>query len=476
MGSACGDSSPELLCDNPVSKKLIHVPFCFYPDPVGGTEIYVEALARTQQQQGDEVVIAAPGETDDAYCYNRLRIRRFAVSEHVVELRDLYGEGDESGARAFGRILDEERPEVVHLHAFTRGVSLRMVREAKRRHVPVVFSYHTPTVSCQRGTLMRWGSEVCDGVLDLHMCAQCTLHGHGLSRPASRTIGNMPIVLGTLLGRTGAAGGMWTALRMTELVKLRHALFRSFMNEVDHVVAVCEWAKDLLVRNDVPFEKVSVSRQGLCQDWNDGVRPAQKSSVLRVAFLGRMDETKGAHLLIEALRRVPQVAIQFDVYGVVQGKPAAAYLERLERLAAGDSRVSFCDAIAATEVVSRLREYDLLAVPSQLLETGPLVVLEAFAAGIPVLGSNLGGIAELVRDGTNGVLVEHQSLDAWAQALRCLCGDRDLLARLRSGIRPPRRMGAVAQEMLEVYSMVLRGRVRCRKQEFQPVDLHTTSY
>src|SRR5437868_6033168 len=111
--------------------KLIHVPFCFYPDPVGGTEVYVNALAQKQRAQGNEIVIAAPGDRDDGYVREGLKIRRFSVSEHVEDLRDLYGAGDQLAARAFGRILDDEHPDLVHLHAFTRGVSLRTVREAQ---------------------------------------------------------------------------------------------------------------------------------------------------------------------------------------------------------------------------------------------------------------------------------------------------------------------------------------------------------
>ncbi|MDP9171223.1 MAG: glycosyltransferase, partial [Acidobacteriota bacterium] len=102
------------------------------------------------------------------------------------------------------------------------------------------------------------------------------------------------------------------------------------------------------------------------------------------------------------------------------------------------------------------REYDLLAVPSQWLETGPLVVLEAFAAGTPVLGSDLGGIAELVRDGVDGVLVKPAgSVAAWAQAMRRLCGQPELLIRLRAGIRPPRHTREVALEMMPVYRNAL---------------------
>jgi glycosyltransferase involved in cell wall biosynthesis len=83
------------------------------------------------------------------------------------------------------------------------------------------------------------------------------------------------------------------------------------------------------------------------------------------------------------------------------------------------------------------------------------VVLEAFAAGIPVLGSNLGGIAELVTDGVDGVLVEPDSVDDWARTLARLADNPVALAALRAGVRPPRRLSVVASEMRKVYDNVL---------------------
>ena len=96
--------------------------------------------------------------------------------------------------------------------------------------------------------------------------------------------------------------------------------------------------------------------------------------------------------------------------------------------------------VVPEKVVSVMAEYDLIAVPSRWLETGPLVVLEAFAAGVPVLGSNLGGIAELVRDGVDGILVAPNDAAAWAVAIGRLVEDRNVIDALRCGIAPPRTM------------------------------------
>jgi glycosyltransferase involved in cell wall biosynthesis len=91
-------------------------------------------------------------------------------------------------------------------------------------------------------------------------------------------------------------------------------------------------------------------------------------------------------------------------------------------------------------------------VPSQWLETGPLVVMEAFDAGIPVIGSALGGISELVRDGVDGLLITPPtSTDAWRDILIDVCQNPDLIVRLRKGIRRQRHMSRVATEMTDIY-------------------------
>ena len=221
--------------------KLAQVPFTFAPDPIGGTEVYVEALAHGLRYYGIESVILAPTSNGEncSYNYNGLHVRRYRLaptSDNI--LRELYGGGDPVAAAEFGRILDQECPDAVHLHAFTRGVSLLTVRAAKERGIPVFFTYHTPTVSCQRGTLMMWGKEICDGILNVRRCTACSLEGRGMPRPAAALVGAIPALVGKALETADLRGGVWTALRTPGLIQLRHDTFRSLMQEVDAVVAL----------------------------------------------------------------------------------------------------------------------------------------------------------------------------------------------------------------------------------------------
>ena len=443
--------------------KVIHVPFCFAPDPFGGTEVYVANLARDLQGLGVNAMVAAPSETSRSYTIDGLQVRRYAVSDKVTDIVQLYGPGDLLAATEFAKILDEEMPDLVHLHAFTRGVSLRLVHAAKKRGIPVVFTYHTPTVSCQRGTLLLWGKDFCDGKLDVIRCSGCTLNGLGIYSPLAAQMGRLTPTFGRWLGDRGLQGGVWTALRMSELISVRHAVFRKMASEVDHIVAVCNWVQDVILLNDVPAAKVTLSRHGI--SWvPDQTTATSRSSTreaqdaMRLAFVGRLDSTKGLHVLIKAFKMAPMLKATLDVYGVVQGPVSAAYQKEMLTLAKGDSRISFLEPIAPQQVVPCLRQYDFLAVPSQWLETGPLVALEAFAAGIPVIGWKLGGINEIVQHGINGLLIEPDSVERWAETLRRVAEDANLRAQLKAGVRPPRTSVEVAREMLVLYRSLLGSR------------------
>jgi glycosyltransferase involved in cell wall biosynthesis len=433
----------------------MHVPFTFAPDPIGGTEIYVEALARELKSCGIVSVILAPSSNNEnhSYYYNGLHVRRYRLAPASDEmLRELYGRGDPVAAAEFGRVLDQECPDVVHLHAFTRGVSLLTVRAAKERGIPVFFTYHTPTVSCQRGTLMMWGREICDGILNVRRCTACSLEGRGMPRPVAISVSALSAMVGRGVEALDLRGGAWTALRMPGLIRLRHEAFRSLMQEVDGVVALTEWVLTILLRNGVAREKITLSRHGLSHITSTVKPPIEvDKEPLRVAFLGRAHKDKGVGTLIRALRTARDLAVELHLYGLTQTTADQKYWTTLRREAANDSRIAFLPPIPNADVVSVLRDYHLLAVPSRWLETGPLVVLEALAAGTPVIGSNLGGVAEWVRHENNGLLVSPEDHVAWADAFRRCASDRSLLSKLRQGVEMPRSMADVAHEMAQLY-------------------------
>lgn len=436
--------------------KVLHLPFTYYPDPPGGTEVYVAALVRHLEALAISGVIAAPSPRAAAESYEVLgqRVHRFPVPP-PRDLRDMYGDGSADAAMAVRRIIEIERPDVVHMHAFTRGVSVRVAREARAAGLPLVFTYHTPTVSCQRGTLLRYGRIPCDGKILVTRCSACVAQQQGAGM-ASWLLALVPRPLGSLIGRLGLTGRLWAGLRLTDLLWRRKRAFVELMGSAAVVVAVSDWVRDLLQRNGVPDARIVVSRQGTdALPANPRVREPNTGRPLRAVMLGRLDATKGLDVVLEALLRIPDAVIQLDVYGVDQS--GGAERPDIRALLDRDPRVRVLPPFNPEDAARVISGYDLTLVPSQVLETGPLVVLESFAAGVPVIGSRLGGIAERVRHGVDGLLVEAGDRAAWSDALTRVIDEPGLLASLASGVQPPRTMREVAEEMRRVYLEIAAG-------------------
>lgn len=433
--------------------KTLHLTFGFLPDAPGGTELYVDGLCRSLRAYGIESVVVAPGSGDQTYDQDGLRVRRFAASP--APLLDLYA-GDPRAASAVGRILEEEAPALVHQHALTPACSPLVTREAKRRGLPVVFTYHTPTATCQRGTLLESGSRPCDGRLDVKRCTACTLDGLGVQGPLNRLLAAVPRRAGQALERVNREGGAWTALRMSDLLSRRHAALRQFFADVDRFVVLAPWVANLLRANGIAEEKLAWSAHGVpVQPSRERRLRRDPKSPVRLVHLGRIDPVKGTDVLIRALAGAPDLAVELDIYGIVQGE-GEAWLESLRELRSDDRRVRFHPAVPHEMVSDLLADYDLAVVPSQWMETGPLVVLEAFAAGVPVVGSCLGGIADKVKDGVDGVLVRpFNSVAAWQRALRRCAEDRGFLQSLAQSVRPPRSAASVALEMRDLYDALI---------------------
>lgn len=434
--------------------KLLHLPFTYYPDPIGGTEAYVQSLVRVLSQYGHHSVIAAPGQQDASYVYESVPVYRYAPSE-VDDPSGVYNQGDPLSAAKMAHILDVEQPDIMHVHSLSRAVSLMTVREAQKRQIPVVFTHHVPTVSCVRGTLIYLGNFPCDGRLDVTRCAFCNLNKLGVGLIGAHMLSRVPEPIGDLLQRAGKQGGIWTALRMRQLVALRQQVTHDFWEAVDHIVALNAWTRDLLLLNHVPSSKITVLRHTRAASEVElkPVPSPNSDDTLKLVFLGRLAPEKGLDVVVQALSEIPQARISLDIYGIYQSD--TPYTIKLLSLIEKDNRIRLCDPVPQDDVLKTLTQYHVLVVPSRWLETGPLVILDAFAAGIPVIGTGIGGIAEWVEHGKNGLLVDVESVKGWKETLLKVRENLSLLDKLRESISPPPDHTYLAKSMLKVYNKVI---------------------
>jgi glycosyltransferase involved in cell wall biosynthesis len=149
----------------------------------------------------------------------------------------------------------------------------------------------------------------------------------------------------------------------------------------------------------------------------------QPCEVPRIGFIGRLDPVKCVGDLIEAVAMLPP-RVRLEIYGDGPERPG---LERLVAQLGLGGRVTFHGAVERPQ--EALASIDLLVLPSQAEGFG-LVLIEAMAAGVPVVATNVAGIRDVVRDGETGLLVPPHSPQALADAITRVFGDAGLQQRL----------------------------------------------
>ncbi len=432
--------------------KVLHILNHFLPDQLAGTEVYVWALAKHLTQYGyqSKVVIPNYGKTvDETYTYDNLVVIRYA--EPTVQDRALImGRKLPKGLQSFKRVLATEKPDIIHFHEYStgNGIVKKHVRLAKQTGARLVMTFHLANYTCRTGTLVYKSESLCDGKIEVGKCSSCYLHSRGFGNlenillPMSRIAGFLHLDMAAWNNKVG------TALATTQLLGRFQAEFVSLLNELDAFVSITSWYKKILSVNGVPQNKIEFIPQGLPLDMSSFKTESQQSSVVRLIFIGRISAFKGLHLLIDALQTLPQEKITLSIYG----QPADADYERdlrvkSERLA----NISWKGKLAQADVIPVLQQHDLLCLCSTFSEMSPLVIQEAFTAGIPVLASNVYGNAEQVQHGRNGLLFAFNNVTSLREQLQYCLDDSGLMERLKKNVPPSRSFREVAADYHLLY-------------------------
>ena len=422
------------------------------PAAAGGTEIYVHDLAhRLKERRGDEVFILTRESCADRpemsvrqECRDGLHLTHVNNTfQTCSSFEQTYR--NEAIRQIGGRLLEEIRPDVAHIHHLT-GLGTDLVTELSARTIPTVFTLNDYWLLCQRGQLLDVDLERCAGPYPLG-CARC-MHLPVAASPVGRAAEgllrlrpHLPVAAREPLRRVAfaALANSRSAESASAPVEERLRHVRSICGLVDRFLAPSRTLRDRFLALGIHAERLFLAEQGIEHRPFRGLRPT-RADRLRLGFVGSLIVSKAPHVLLEAVFDLPPESVSVQVYGAYAPYHGDdRYRGSLERLLSRPGVTHF-GSVSHEHISVALASIDVLVVPSVWIENAPFVIREAFRAGVPVVASDLGGLAEMVTHERNGLLFPAGDVVALRKALRRLLEEQGLLGRLRQGIPPVKSM------------------------------------
>jgi glycosyltransferase involved in cell wall biosynthesis len=268
-------------------------------------------------------------------------------------------------SRRLGQVMASRRPEVVHFHNTLPLISPSAYYTAHRAGAAVVQTLHNYRLICPGSLLYRNG----------RVCVDCV--GRSLPWPG--------VAHRCYRGSASASGAVAAMLAS-------HRLAGTWRRRIDRYVALTRFQKSMMEQGGLPADRISIKPNFV----EDGERWSPDPSVRRRGglFVGRLVPEKGFSTLLKAWE-----GIEAPLTVIGDGPMRSS-------LAGRPSHVEALGARSREEVAASMKGAAFLLVPSEWYEAFPLVVIEAFRAGLPVIAPRLGSLEEIVTDGVTGLLFE----------------------------------------------------------------------
>jgi glycosyltransferase involved in cell wall biosynthesis len=299
----------------------------------------------------------------------------------------------DASARELSSLIERTRPDVAHFHNTFPLISPSAYSACVAAGVPVVQTLHNYRLICPGAMLYREGvpCEDCVGT-SLLPALQHRCYRHSL--PATASVVNM----------------LWNNRRRG-----------TYSSLVQRYVALTEFARERFIAGGLPADRIEVKPNALTIS-----PPAGLGQGGYAVFVGRLSAEKGVHTLLDAWRALPDIRLK-----VVGDGPLRAQLEAKAK----GLNVEFTGRLERSHVAQVVGEASIAIVPSQWFEGFPMVVVEAFACGTPVVASRLGSLAEIVREGINGRLFAPGDPQALSATVRTMVDAPEALKQMRQNAR-----------------------------------------
>jgi len=266
------------------------------------------------------------------------------------------------------------KPDIVHVHNFFPMLTPSIYDACIEAKVPVIQTLHNFRLICPGALLMRDGN----------ICETCITKSpynavlHGCYRNSK--IQSIPVA------------------RMVS----HHRSKNTWKNKVTRFIALSRFSKSKFIEAGFPSEKISI-KSNFAEDINNienssnlNIQSLHKKDLINgyALYVGRLSAEKGISTLLNAWKDID------TTLKIVGHGPLSSLLNNQQ------PNVEYIGSLSKHDVLKKMLDAKFLVMPSECFESFPLVIVEAFAQGIPVIASRMGAMAEIIDDGHTGLLFE----------------------------------------------------------------------
>jgi len=373
----------------------------------------------------------------------------------------------------FQRVLAEWRPEIVHFHNYlSLGDDLPTL--ARHQGARVVYTLHDYGLICPNHLLLRTDGQLCGKCQPdfFQDCCPENLRTAGGSRPWLRHLVPSlsrwrkfaaqqanPLVRGLLQAMLHVPGWIYGEPATSNIARKRDFFqthTKRIIQDVDLFIGPSEFLRQKFISCGLPEEKIRFIRYGIRKMTPGNHKPSPNRKV-RFGFIGAFHSQKGLELLVRAFEGLGDRAM-LHVHGSAFGSPITESLwERVQQQA--PPGIMFHGPYRNDQLEDILSTIDVVVVPSVWFENSPFTIQEAFGAGCPVITANVGGMAELVRHGVEGLQFQIGDAADLRRQLQVVIDHPELLQQFRKNLPSLPDLNGQADLVRREYRRLLESRM-----------------
>lgn len=356
----------------------------------GGSEKYYFELAELLKEHGHEVAFFSMEDEKNIETGNK---------EYFVEKIDLNTGSklkaldviySKTNYKKMQEALEEFKPDIVHINNFQRQLSASIIKAIKEKNIPIVFTAHDVQAICPAITMMD---------NDKNICEQC-MHGKYINCIKKKC--NKGSTLKSIIG---AIEGYYYRIK------------KIYTKKIDFIITPSEFYKIKLIEDGISGEKIEALHNFVeLNKYN--IKTSDEGYAL---YFGRLSKEKGILNLINAFSKLDNGILYIAGEG-----PEKENIEKIIKDNNIQDRIKLLGFLNADEMKEYIRRCKFVVVPSIWYENCPYSVMETLAIGKPVVGANIGGIPELVKNNECGLTYDSENITELSEKMKRMFEDKEL--------------------------------------------------